>query len=193
MVRPLVRSPAPTPNGAAFGFSSYAAAYGTAIGNNSRAGVNSVAIGNGAQASGADSTALGQGAVALHSNSVAIGSGSVTSAPNTVSFGSSGNRRRLTNIAPGKDKYDAATYGQVERVEKKANRGVAIVSAMDTFLPDPGKQFRLNFGGGYYGSEYAIGLTGSGRIKEDRGVYIGIGADTGFNDYAAKAGVSYQW
>jgi hypothetical protein len=64
---------------------------------------------------------------------------------------------------------------------------------MDTFLPDPGKSFRLNLGGGYYQGEYGLGLTGTGRIYEDWGVYLGIGTDTGFNETVAKAGVSYQW
>lgn len=44
---------------------------------------------------------------------VVIGEGSTDSGANTMSVGSAGNERRITNVAPGVNSTDAATYGQL--------------------------------------------------------------------------------
>jgi hypothetical protein len=107
----------------------------------------------------------------------------------SVDFG--GNR--LQNVGEGVATTDAVNLGQLDEVQSEARRGVAIAAALDTLLPDPDKRFRLNLGGGYYNGESAIGLTGAGRINKDVAVYFGIGTDSGFEETAAKIGVSYQW
>ena len=39
----------------------------------------------------------------------------------------------------------------------------------------------------------AMGLTGSGRLTENIGIYIGAGSDSSFKEVGGKAGVSIQW
>ncbi|MEH6604175.1 MAG: YadA C-terminal domain-containing protein [Pseudomonadales bacterium] len=84
---------------------------------------------------------------------------------------------------------------EVDMNEETASRGIAIANAMETFLPDPGKKFRLNVGGGFYNSESAIGITGAGRVgkKGDTALYIGVGSDIDGEEIGGKVGVSFQW
>ena len=96
-------------------------------------------------------------------------------------------------VAAGKAATDAVNVGQLEDMEDEAYRGIAISNAMDVFLPDPGKKFRLNMGVGYYKDQTALGLTGSGRITENIGLYIGAASDSAFKEVGGKAGVSFQW
>jgi hypothetical protein len=91
------------------------------------------------------------------------------------------------------DAMYAAASSQIQAARDDALRGVAISNAMEVFLPDPGKRFRLNFGMGYYKSASAIAITGSGRITEDIGIYLGVGSDTALEDVGGKAGLSLQW
>ena len=100
---------------------------------------------------------------------------------------------RLQNIGDGVAPFDAVNRRQLDAVQEEARRGVAIAAALDTSLPDPGRNFRVNVGGGYYNGESAIGITGAGRINDQVALYFGLGSDTGFNETAAKVGVSYQW
>ncbi len=73
------------------------------------------------------------------------------------------------------------------------SRGTVIGMAIQPFLPDPGRTFRLNLGTAYYNSESAFGLTGAGRISEDVGIYIGVGTDLRGREFGGTAGVSVQW
>ncbi|MEH6640058.1 MAG: YadA C-terminal domain-containing protein, partial [Porticoccaceae bacterium] len=82
---------------------------------------------------------------------------------------------------------------RIDRLDDKASRGIAIANAMEVFLPDPGKSFRMTVGGGFYGGQQAIGLTGSGRVTEDTAVYFGIGTDVSGLEFGGKVGVSFQW
>jgi hypothetical protein len=91
------------------------------------------------------------------------------------------------------DALYAASSNQLQAAREEAARGVAISNAMEVFLPDPGKRFRINVGMGYYKNESALGITGSGRVGEDVGLYFGLGGDTSFEDVGGKAGVSLQW
>jgi autotransporter adhesin len=96
-----------------------------AVGNQSRAtAVGAVAIGTVSRATGEQSVALGTGAVASGANAIAIGAGSIADIANTVSFGSVGHERRITNIADGVDATDAATVGQLDRVESRLRKQV---------------------------------------------------------------------
>jgi len=121
--------------------------------------------------------------------------------------GSTGAPVQLHGVAAGAAETDAANMGQlavikdqlaanenqIEAIEHDAYRGIAISNAMEVFLPDPGKNFRLNLGMGYYKDQTALGVTGSGRLTEDIGLYIGAGSDSSFKEVGGKAGVSFQW
>jgi autotransporter adhesin len=159
-----------------------------AVGNDSRInGNDGVAIGSGASVAGNGGVAIGQGARATGSG-VAIGSGS-RAGNGEFNVGN----RRITGIADGISDGDAVNIRQFNLLEEKAHRGIAIANAMEVFLPDPGKSFRLNIGGGYYGNQGAIGLTGAGRITEDTSIYIGVGSDVNGEEVGGKVGVSFQW
>jgi hypothetical protein len=104
---------------------------------------------------------------------------------------------RVQGVGIAQDRYDAVNLLQMnsmrDDLRDEYRRGIAIASAMDVVLPDPGKQFRVNVGGGYFNGQTAIGMTGSGRVNDDVALYFGIGSDTGFNETVGKVGVSYQW
>ncbi len=118
--------------------------------NNQATGDNSVAMGSGSNATGSSTIAIGKDATAADENSIAIGTssnatgggiaigqGSKATESGTVSFGdgTDGGNRRLTNVADGKDKSDAATVGQVNKVEeivKKAEESVGSVTGRIT-------------------------------------------------------------
>jgi len=73
------------------------------------------------------------------------------------------------------------------------NMGFAMANAMEVIMPDPGANFRLNVGMGYFGGTTALGVTGVGRIAGDTGLYFGISADQSLGLVSAKGGVSWQW
>jgi hypothetical protein len=124
---------------------------------------------------------------------------SLAAAPSTL-----GAPVQMHNVANGTDAFDAVNKSQLDAMYQassnqnqatrdEAFRGIAIGNAMEVFLPDPGRNFRLNFGMGFYKDQAALGLTGSGRFGEDVGLYFGVGSDTSFEDVGGKAGVSLQW
>ncbi|WP_329892762.1 ESPR-type extended signal peptide-containing protein [Stenotrophomonas sp. SMYL11] len=105
---------------------------GVAVGSYARSlGKNSVALGraafvdqaaSNAFALGTGSSVLQENGIALGTesrvatgavNSVAIGYGSVATESHTVSFGSDGTKRRLTNVANGRNAQDATTVTQL--------------------------------------------------------------------------------
>ncbi len=119
---------------------------------------------------------------------------------------------RVTGVAAGTTTYDAVNFGQFESFQSDVNSqlsglkgdindleddlstGIAIANAMEVLLPDPGKKFRLNVGGGFYNGESAIGLTGAGRVGENgTAVYFGLGGGVDGSEMGGKAGVSFQW
>jgi autotransporter adhesin len=164
-------------------------------------GNRNVAIGNDSVVRGNDAVAIGTNARATGDQGVAIGA-NASSSGNGVAIGSgsrAGNgefnvgNRRITGIADGISEGDAVNVRQFNLLEEKAHRGIAIANAMEVFLPDPGKSFRLNIGGGYYGNQGAVGLTGAGRITEDTSIYIGVGSDVDGEEVGGKIGVSFQW
>ncbi|TVM39793.1 hypothetical protein FPV20_20055, partial [Escherichia coli O177] len=85
-----------------------------ALGGNARAEKdNAVAVGADANVTGENSIGIGNKSTVSSKNSVALGSNSVASEDNTVSVGSSLNQRRITNVAPGVNRSDAVTVGQL--------------------------------------------------------------------------------
>ncbi|MFM0341049.1 YadA-like family protein [Paraburkholderia fungorum] len=80
-------------------------------------GSEAVAIGGGSYASKASALAFGSGARAINAGSVALGANSVTTEDNTISVGSEDGERRIMNVADGKLATDAATVGQLDKVQ----------------------------------------------------------------------------
>ncbi len=140
-------------NGSAFGFQAHADGEGgTAVGVQANAGKNSTAVGLQAEAKADNSTAVGTWAHAYAKGSVALGINSDTELKYTdttakytkeknkdaswgvVSIGSTNKKniinRRLTNLAGGVDKTDAANIGQLDVVDDKVEKNIKDIKTM---------------------------------------------------------------
>lgn len=73
------------------------------------------------------------------------------------------------------------------------SQGLAVANAMNVFLPDPGKNFAMSVGMGYYDDASAIGVTGSGRIDGSTSYFFGVGSAGSGDTTGAKAGLVFQW
>ena len=184
----------------------------TAGGNGAKAtGDGGTAYGQNATASGNQSSAIGQNSEASGNRSVALGEGSTTrnadgsARDNTVSVGSEGNERTISNVAPGTQRNDAATVGQmqdgfneagrrIDKVDRNAKAGAASAIAM-TGLPQavlPGRNLVSVAGGTYEGqSAVAVGLS----TVSDNGRWVVKGQVSGNtqSSVGAALGVGYQW
>ena len=110
-----------------------------------------------------------------------------------MSVGNKWNPRRITNVDDPVNPTDAVNLRTLNDVRAEALKGVAIAQAMETFLPDPDKRYRLTVGAGYYKRFGAIGVTGSGFLDEKgTALYFGVGAADD-STWSAKAGVSWQF
>ncbi|WP_218074283.1 YadA family autotransporter adhesin, partial [Escherichia coli] len=188
-----------------------------ALGSNSRAEKdNSIAVGADVNVTGENSIGIGNKSTVSSKNSVALGSNSVASEDNTVSVGSSLNQRRITNVAPGVNRSDAVTVGQlnesfsslkqytdrkVDSLDKKIGdmktkltAGIATSMALSgipqAYQPDSSL---VGVSAGTYGGESAIAV-GVSHISEN-GHWITklqAGGNTQ-NDFGASVGVGYQW
>lgn len=122
-------------SGVALGNSSETASSGVALGQSAKGlARGSVAIGGAAEVQekyaisvGQQAQAVAEGAVAFGKrakgnaeNAVALGSNSVADKADTVSVGNDKLKRRVTNLAPGVEEWDAATFGQIRRSEQDA-------------------------------------------------------------------------
>jgi len=166
----------------------------TVVGQNAFVqGQSGVAIGDRASAWSFGTTALGLRSKAIGPYSTAIGAGSIAVAPNTVSMGNAWNPRRVTNVDDPVNPTDAVNLRTLNDVRDEARKGIAIASAMETFMPDPDKRYRITAGAGYFKGEGAIGVTGSGFLDENgTALYFGVGAADD-STWSAKAGVSWQF
>ncbi|MEE6848159.1 YadA family autotransporter adhesin [Escherichia coli O74:H39] len=188
-----------------------------ALGSNSRAEKdNAIAVGADVNVTGENSIGIGNKSTVSSKNSVALGSNSVASEDNTVSVGSSLNQRRITNVAPGVNRTDAVTVGQlnesfsslkqytdrkVDSLDKKMGdmktkltAGIATSMALSgipqAYQPDSSL---VGVSAGTYGGESAIAV-GVSHISEN-GHWITklqAGGNTQ-NDFGASVGVGYQW
>jgi autotransporter adhesin len=205
-------------NSTSYGVSAIAGSFSvggnnTAIGNGTTAGGifglgNDTAVGQAANALGGYSTAVGQGAVAQSFNSVAIGANSAATAPNTVSVGAVGAERRITNVAPGINVTDAVNVGQmyqsygqlnshINRVERNANGGIAVVAAMamSVMRPRPGKS-TVNLGSGYFGGQSGLCVTAAHTARSGKfGMAGGVGTHytTNGNGMVAAGGIGFEF
>ncbi len=121
----------------------------------------------------------------MNSGNIAVNSTNIST--NTTNIGLNSTNIAANAVAiQGLDK-------RIDRLDDKAMRGIAISNAMQVFLPDPGKDFRMTIGGGFYGGEQAVGVTGAGRVTNNTAVYFGVGMDADGVEFGGKAGVSFQW
>ena len=139
------------------------------------------------------------GTLAVTNNATVTGSLNVTGAI-TPNGGLDMAGNPITNLAPGIDPGDAVNMSQlssvrsrVDRVEDEATKGISIANAMEVFLPDPDKVFRVTVGAGFYDNEQAVGITGAGRVHESTALFFGVGSDVEFDEVGGKVGVSFQW
>ncbi|WP_213059656.1 YadA family autotransporter adhesin, partial [Escherichia coli] len=188
-----------------------------ALGGNARAEKdNAIAVGADVNVTGENSIGIGNKSTVSSKNSVALGSNSVASEDNTVSVGSSLNQRRITNVAPGVNRSDAVTVGQlnesfsslkqytdrkVDSLDKKMGdmktkltAGIATSMALSgipqAYQPDSSL---VGVSAGTYGGESAIAV-GVSHISQN-GHWITklhAGGNTQ-NDFGASVGVGYQW
>ena len=177
-----------------------------AVGAGAAAAAGGAAFGDGAQATGTNSTAIGPGAVATAPNSVAIGSGSVASQPNTVSFGTPGNPRRLTNVAPGVEANDAATFGQLSSiasglqsqlnaVDQNSRRGIAATAAM-TSAPMPSAAGRTAWAvnTAFHRGETGLGVSIAHRLAVDVPLAITAGyGNAGGDGHVGRVGLQGEF
>ena len=165
---------------------------------------NAISIGTSASANQTSAVAIGANATAGAANSVALGANSVATEPNTVSVGSPGSERRITNVAPGVNSTDAATYGQltsaisttqneINQVGSLANKGIAMSMAQagaGSSIPHPG-EMAISMGSGYFEGEAAMGVGVAGASKSGERVFrLASSMTPGFGDIGVQA--SYQ-
>lgn len=106
------------------------------FGGNATTGVNGVAgiaIGANSVSSESAAVAIGSGAGAHGMSSVAIGSSSSATEAATVSFGGTNTKRRLVNIAPGRDDNDAVAMSQLNALSDKVD-GISMAKAPNVTL-----------------------------------------------------------
>ncbi|MEK6347081.1 MAG: ESPR-type extended signal peptide-containing protein, partial [Burkholderia sp.] len=94
------------------------------------AGDNAVAIGSGSNAGEDKAVAIGTGARAMGINSVAVGAGSFAKEADTFAVGGTGGKRRIVNVADGKDVSDAVTMGQLQKAFSSAGTKMRDMMAM---------------------------------------------------------------
>ncbi|HEY4942956.1 MAG TPA: hypothetical protein VII56_16125 [Rhizomicrobium sp.] len=149
-----------------------------------------VSIGANSSVTAVNSVALGLNAHATAANSVAIGTDAIADAPSTVSVGAPGAERRITNVAPGVARTDAATFGQLQDAIAGTNSQIALLRsdmsdavAASTALggimvpSGPGKT-TFSTHAGFYGGSEAIGFNVAHRL--DVGGDMPVMVDGGF-------------
>ena len=94
---------------------------------------NSVAIGKGSAVEHSGSVAIGADSLAVESNGKSAFTEVDHTSGETVSFGNSNKKRRLTNVADGKDSSDAVTVAQLQKAIAD-NKGGSGGSAVDSKL-----------------------------------------------------------
>ena len=92
---------------------------------------NSVAIGKGSAVEYKGSVAIGADSLAVESNGKSAFTEVDHTSGETVSFGNSNKKRRLTNVADGKDSSDAVTVAQLQKAIAD-NKGGSGGSAVDS-------------------------------------------------------------
>ena len=137
-------------------------------------------------------------------NSVSLGTGTIADQDNTVSVGSSLQQRRITNVAPGVDANDVATFGQLKNIESKfradfdeAYSGIAGVAALSGAVayPSTAGKTAVGVGFGYFNSENAMAINVSHWVKANQNNRIIINAGASFfaEEPVFKVGASFEF
>jgi autotransporter adhesin len=168
-------------------------------------GDSSAAMGYGSSSSGVKGVALGANSSAAADNSVALGAGSVADQADTVSVGNAGAgyKRRITNVAPGRDYSDAATVGQVQdmntegrhfSIQSSQSSGAVVVAAANAAAVAsaiPGHD-KVAIGAGTLGAQGGVGMA----YQHSFGKWSATltGATNGTADYSHVGGaVGFGW
>ncbi|RKT98750.1 hypothetical protein C7H84_35325, partial [Burkholderia sp. Nafp2/4-1b] len=157
----------------AIGRSAEAAYDGLAIGESAKArGTRSIALGRGSMVEAEDGFAIGYDTRALDKQSIALGTGSVaqnetirSAQERVLSLGKKDNslKTRILHVADAMDNTDAASYGQVKRVESLAN---ANTKTLDTLTNSDG--FKVGKDAKARGRAIAIGKGANAMIDKDK-------------------------
>lgn len=163
-----------------------------------------------ANALGANALVEAQGGVAVGneafvaegaSNAVALGYQSVAQAANTVSVGDSdrGLTRRITNVAPAIQAYDAVNLGQFQQglsdVRDEAFAGIAAAAAFNPAQPSAPGKVAVSLGAAHYRGEQAVAISVSHRLPNNRyntSIQGGVSYDSG-EHALGKVGVSWEF
>lgn len=181
----------------------------SAIGSGAKAeGNNATAFGGKAKASAERATAIGQGAEAKAENSVALGQGSVATEENTVSVGNEQIKRRVTNVADGKNPNDAVNVKQLNemqgsvdsvrkdlhKTDKRLRGGIAGATAAANIpqVTQPGSNL-LGMGVGNFNGQSAVAVGYSRSSDNNKVLFKVSGAATTQGDFNVGAGIGYQW
>jgi autotransporter adhesin len=162
-----------------------------ALGDHSTAsGDNSVAVGRNALASSLNTLALGANAAATAPNSIAIGAGSVANEPNTVSIGTAGpgGQRRMTNVAPGHEQFDAINAGQFKA-------GIAATAALPTIItPSEAGRTTVSANASYFLGEVGYGLGVAHRLEIAPSAVLDASVSEGSSkEWVARAGFAFEF
>ena len=85
------------------------------------------------------------------------------------------------------------TSAEFSRLRRDMEDGIAMVAAMETFLPSQNKNYILNVGFGHYRNSTALGISFAGRINDSTTTYIGVASSIEGRMGAAKVGMNFQW
>ncbi|MEZ5535234.1 MAG: YadA-like family protein [Thiolinea sp.] len=190
----------------------------TALGSFAQAiGEFSTAVGGAAQIEAQGGTALGANSFIEAANgtalgleayvteaavgAVALGSGSVADEANTVSVGDSaaGVTRRITNVAPAVNQYDAVNLGQFEQglqgVRDEAFAGIAAAAAFNPATPSAPGKTAVSMGAAGYRGEHAVSVSVSHRVLNNRNnLQLNGGVAYDSSEHAlGRVGVSWEF
>jgi autotransporter adhesin len=129
-------------------------------------------------------------AAATAANSIALGSNSVASEPDTVSVGTGqpGGQRRITNVAPGHEQFDAVNYQQFS--------GAIAATAAAPSIVTPSKPGKTAFSANtayYQGTVgYGVGIAHRLNIMPSATLNATV-SEAGSNQWVARAGFSFEF
>nr|CAA6802504.1 MAG: Unknown protein [uncultured Thiotrichaceae bacterium] len=148
-------------------------------------------------------TALGLEAYVTEAGagSVALGSQSVASEANVISVGDadSGIIRRVTNVAPAINQYDAVNFGQFEQglqnVRTDAFAGIAAAATFNSVTPSAPGKTAVSMGAAGYRGEHAVSVSVSHSVlNSQNNMQLNGGLSYDSSEHAlGKVGVSWEF
>lgn len=175
---------------------------GTALGQNYTVqfgATNSVALGSDSVASEADTVSVGSSGSERRVTNVAAG----VNATDAVNVANAQVSTNTSNIAIN-SKNIATNTGAIALNRTDIDQNTADIAKLETLVDDnqkgnameviglsPGERFGLNVGMAQFKDEYAIGVTGTGRLTNNLSAYVGVSATD--DQISSKAGIQMRW